>query len=62
VPVVAVALRTPFDVAAYAGVGAYACTYGIQPPSIEALADALVGRIPFRGRLPVTLAVPAAAA
>jgi beta-N-acetylhexosaminidase len=62
VPVVAVALRTPFDVAAYARVGAYACTYGIQPPSIEALADALVGRIPFRGRLPVTLAVPAAAA
>ena len=30
-----------------------ACSYGIQPPQIDALADALVGRIPFAGRLPV---------
>ena len=54
-PVVAVAQRTPFDLLAYPGVGTYACTYGIQPPNLRAMADALLGRIPFRGRLPVRL-------
>ena len=39
----------------YPGVGTYACTYGIQPPNLRAMADALLGRIPFRGRLPVRL-------
>jgi len=38
---------------------AYTCTYGIQPPQVEALADALadalLGRIPFGGSLPVEL-------
>ncbi|HEY3522289.1 MAG TPA: glycoside hydrolase family 3 N-terminal domain-containing protein [Candidatus Limnocylindrales bacterium] len=61
-PTVAVALRTPYDLVAYPSVGTYACTFGIQPPSIEALADALVGRIPFRGRLPVVLPMDAVAA
>ena len=61
VPVVAVALRTPFDLASYPGVGTYACSYGIQPPSIAALADALVGAVPFRGRLPVHLPTAIAA-
>jgi beta-N-acetylhexosaminidase len=58
---VAVALRTPYDVEIYpAGVCAVA-TYGIQPPQIQALADGLLGRIPFAGRLPVRLRdVPAA--
>ena len=56
-PVIAVALRTPFDLLAYPGVGAYGCTYGIQPPNLDAMADALLGRIPFRGSLPVTLHV-----
>lgn len=54
-PVVAVALRTPFDLLAYPGVGTYGCTYGIQPPNLDAMTDALLGRIPFRGRLPVRL-------
>ncbi len=60
--VVAVALRTPFDLDAYAVAGTCVCSYGIQPPTIEALADALVGRIPFVGRLPVQLAAKALAA
>lgn len=54
-PVIGVALRTPFDLLAYPGVGTYGCTYGIQPPNLDAMADALLGRIPFRGRLPVRL-------
>jgi beta-N-acetylhexosaminidase len=56
-PAIAVALRTPFDILAYADVGTYGCTYGIQPPNLDAMAEALLGRIPFRGRLPVTLPI-----
>ncbi|HVB37781.1 MAG TPA: glycoside hydrolase family 3 N-terminal domain-containing protein [Vicinamibacterales bacterium] len=54
-PVVVVALRGPFDLEAVPEAPAYTCTYGIQPPQVEALADALVGRIPFGGSLPVEL-------
>jgi beta-N-acetylhexosaminidase len=55
VPTVAVALRTPYDLAAYPAVGTYLCCYGIQPPSISALADVLTGRAEPSGRLPVAL-------
>jgi beta-N-acetylhexosaminidase len=54
-PTIAVALRMPYDLTAYPSVGTYVCTYGILPPSMEALAAALCGRAPFAGRLPVTL-------
>jgi beta-N-acetylhexosaminidase len=54
-PTIAVALRMPYDLAAFPGVPTYLCTYSILPPSMEALADGLFGRIPFVGRLPVTL-------
>jgi beta-N-acetylhexosaminidase len=53
--VVAVALRSPYDAGLYPAEIAAIATYGIQPPQIEALADALLGRIPFAGRLPVRL-------
>ena len=53
--VVAAALRSPYDVAFFPAAVASICTYGIQPSQIEALADALLGRIPFAGRLPVRL-------
>jgi beta-N-acetylhexosaminidase len=56
-PVIAVALREPFDVERYPEAPLCACTYGIQPPQMEALADALLGRIPFAGKLPVALEV-----
>jgi beta-N-acetylhexosaminidase len=52
---VAVALRMPYDLLAYPAAPAYVCTYSIQPPAIEALAQALFGRIPFAGRLPVSI-------
>jgi beta-N-acetylhexosaminidase len=55
VPTLAVALRTPFDLAGYPSVPTYACSYGIQRPNLLALVDALTGRIPFRGQVPVTL-------
>jgi beta-N-acetylhexosaminidase len=54
-PVVAVALRMPYDITAYPEVSTYVCTYSILPPSLDALADALWGKIPFAGKLPVTL-------
>lgn len=54
-PTIAIALRSPYDVATYPAAVTAICTYGIQPPQIEAVADALVGRIPFAGRLPVAL-------
>jgi beta-N-acetylhexosaminidase len=54
-PTLTVALRTPVDLLAYPAVGTAIATYGQQPPSLRALAGALAGRIPFRGRLPVRL-------
>jgi beta-N-acetylhexosaminidase len=58
-PVIAVALRGPFDLERYPEAPLCACSYGIQPPQMEALADALLGRIPFAGTLPVAVEVPA---
>jgi len=60
-PVVSVALRTPWDLAAYPEAGTHVCTYSILPESMAVLAAALFGRTesgagPFPGRLPVRLA------
>jgi beta-N-acetylhexosaminidase len=52
---VTVALRTPFDLGAYQDVPVHVCTYGLLPASMDALAAALFGRIPFRGRLPAAI-------
>jgi beta-N-acetylhexosaminidase len=52
---IAVALRMPYDLAAYPEVATFICTYSVLPPAMEALADAIFGEIPFRGRLPVTI-------
>jgi beta-N-acetylhexosaminidase len=54
-PTIAVALRTPWDVARYPASSAALCTYSILPDSLEALAAGLVGAIPFLGRLPVAV-------
>jgi beta-N-acetylhexosaminidase len=53
--VIAVALRMPYDLAAYPAAPTYVCTYSILPPAMEALAQVLWGRIPFRGKLPVSI-------
>lgn len=55
VPVIAVALRSPFDLLVCAAAGTCLCTYSIQPPAIQALGEAIWGRIPFSGKLPVRL-------
>ncbi|MFO7291941.1 MAG: glycoside hydrolase family 3 protein [Actinomycetes bacterium] len=54
-PVVTVALRTPFDLAAYPGAGTHLCTYSILGPSMDALADVLFGVEPARGTLPAAI-------
>jgi beta-N-acetylhexosaminidase len=54
-PTITVAMRTPWDLAAYPASRTHVCTYGILRPSMTALADALWGRVPFRGHLPVAL-------
>ncbi|MDJ0952118.1 MAG: glycoside hydrolase family 3 N-terminal domain-containing protein [Acidimicrobiia bacterium] len=54
-PVIAIALRTPYDLLAFPQAETYLCTYGIRGPSMEAAARALFGEISCSGRLPVTL-------
>jgi beta-N-acetylhexosaminidase len=53
--VITVALRMPYDLAAYPAVPTYVCSYSILPPAMEALAEALFGHIAFTGSLPVTI-------
>jgi beta-N-acetylhexosaminidase len=55
VPLITVALRTPYDLTVYPQADTHVCTYGIQPSSMAALADALFGQVPFQGKLPVTI-------
>ena len=55
VPTVAVAMRTPWDVAGYPAGVAAVCTYSVLPESLEALARALAGEIGFPGGLPVAI-------
>ncbi len=53
IPAVVVALRLPYDLAAFPEAQTYACTYSIVEPSLEALARALFTPDGFPGRLPV---------
>jgi beta-N-acetylhexosaminidase len=50
---VTIAMRTPYDLAAYPEAGTQVCTYSLLEPSMAALAGALFGERPFPGRLPV---------
>ncbi len=54
-PMIAIALRMPYDVSAYPRVPTYVCAYSLQRPSLQAVAQALWGHLPFRGQLPVEL-------
>jgi beta-N-acetylhexosaminidase len=54
-PSLTVAMRTPYDLAAYPGSTTHLCSYAIVPAAVEAVADALFGRTPIRGRLPVAI-------
>lgn len=55
IPTITVALRTPYDLATYPEATTHLCTYSLQQPSLDALADALFGRLPLQGRLPVAI-------
>jgi len=55
VPTIVVAMRLPYDLAAFPEVSTYLCTYSIVEPSMRALAKAMFGFAEFRGRLPVTI-------
>jgi beta-N-acetylhexosaminidase len=55
IPTVAVALRTPHDLVTFPHAPTYVCSFGILPPTLDALADSLFGEIPFRGRLPAAI-------
>ena len=55
-PTVTIALRTPWDLLAYPAARTHLCSYGILPPSMEAVAAALCGEASFEGRLPVDIA------
>ncbi len=54
-PLAVVALRDPYDLLAFPDVPAYAAVYESRPLALRSAASALLGRIPFRGRLPVSV-------
>jgi len=55
VPVIVVALGSPYIISAVPDAGAAVVAYGSSDPLQEAFAAALVGEIPWRGTLPVTV-------
>jgi beta-N-acetylhexosaminidase len=52
--VVSVARRTPYDIREFTGVGTYLCCWSINHSSSVAVAEAITGRSPITGRLPVS--------
>jgi beta-N-acetylhexosaminidase len=54
-PVVVVAVRLPYDLAAFPQATTFVCTYSILEPSLRALARALFGIREMKGRLPVSI-------
>ncbi|HMB24612.1 MAG TPA: glycoside hydrolase family 3 C-terminal domain-containing protein, partial [Anaerolineales bacterium] len=54
-PVIVVAMRLPYDLAAFPQASTYVCTYSILKPSMRAVAKALFGHSAMTGRLPVSI-------
>ena len=57
-PTIAVAMRGPWDVAAYPPGATALATYSILPGSLDALAAVLTGEAPATGRLPTVIERP----
>ncbi|HEY9722520.1 MAG TPA: glycoside hydrolase family 3 protein [Oscillatoriaceae cyanobacterium] len=57
--VIVVSFTSPFLLQQFPGVEAYVCAYSPNPLCQRAAVQALWGELPFSGRLPVDLAVPA---
>lgn len=55
IKVVYISLRNPYDIALLSERDSYVCAYENRPAMLRALGLALSGKLPFRGRLPVTL-------
>ncbi|AJY77746.1 beta-glucosidase [Paenibacillus beijingensis] len=54
-PLAAVGLRNPYDLLALPDDAAFVAVYESRPLALQSAAKALLGLIPFRGRLPVSL-------
>jgi len=52
--VIAVARRMPYDISQFRDVGTYLCCWSINRSSAIAVAEAITGRTPITGRLPVS--------
>jgi len=50
-----VSLRMPHDLLSFPRLPLFAATYSLQPPSLQAVVEALWGKIPFSGKLPVPI-------
>lgn len=55
IPTIVAAVRGPYDLLMMGDAPTYLASYGSNPPSIEALASVLMGKVKLRGRLPVEL-------
>ena len=53
--VIVVAMTSPYDLMAFSDMDTYLMVYGAIPPSKEALADVLLGRVQPQGSIPVEL-------
>ncbi len=53
--VVSVSMRVPLDATMVPASTTHLCSYGLLPPSLHAVADALAGAIPVTGRLPARM-------
>lgn len=54
IPVVALALRDPYDIRDYPEAPAYVCTYGYRNELLQAAAEAILGKTEATGQLPVS--------
>lgn len=54
-PVIIVAMRLPYDLAAFPQASTFVCTYSILEPSMRAVAKAIFGRREMKGQLPVSI-------
>ena len=54
-PLVVVAVGTPYDIAYFPQVPTYLATYSYRPVALESAVRVITGQVPPRGRLPVTI-------
>jgi beta-N-acetylhexosaminidase len=57
-PVIVAAVGTPYDVAYLPGAPTFIAGLSYQPPSLEAMVEAMFGELAPRGKLPVTVTAP----